>query len=273
MSRFAPALRRAARELDLPAEVRASLLLEMAADLEAVYAHHRERGADEAEAVRRAEETVLASSEVLRRLGRLHARSWKRWSAGIGGRLTGGGDLLLLVVAVAPMLVLAATMAVPLVLDAPRSPLTWAVLAVGVGIVGLVASEALGLWHGSSGPALRRRLPRLLLLSAVAPALGLLAAALGLHGLASDMAAGALEAAARAASIERAGRGAALLALGLLLGIAGGLAWFVLMNRASIREVRELEALLAHGRFESDPSPDRGRRDGRVVSMVGRRRR
>lgn len=61
MERFAPALRRVARELDLPRAVRSPLLLEMASDLDPVFEHHRSRGVGEAEAARRAEETVLGS--------------------------------------------------------------------------------------------------------------------------------------------------------------------------------------------------------------------
>lgn len=72
MHRFAPALRRVARELDLPRGARATVLRELAGDLDAVYAHHRERGLGEAEAQRRAEETVLGTTQVIRRLARLH---------------------------------------------------------------------------------------------------------------------------------------------------------------------------------------------------------
>lgn len=44
MDRFAAALRRVAGELDLPRAARDPLLLEMAADLEAVFEHHMARG-------------------------------------------------------------------------------------------------------------------------------------------------------------------------------------------------------------------------------------
>lgn len=80
MEKFAPALGRVARELDLPRGVRGPLLLEMAADLEAVFERRRACGLGEVEAARKAEEAVLGSSEVLGRLAQLHKRSWRGWS-------------------------------------------------------------------------------------------------------------------------------------------------------------------------------------------------
>lgn len=247
MSRFAPALRRVARELDLPDRVRAAILLEMAADLEAVYEHHRRRGLAEEEAARRAEETVLGSPEVLRRLGRLHAGSWRRWSEEVGRRLTGGADLFLLVVAVLPMLALSAAAVVPLVLATPANPLVWAMLAAGGGIVALTGSKVAGLRRGASGSALRRGLSSLLLLSVVAPTLGLLALTLGAHDVGLTLGAAPPEASAPVAAAEKIARDAALLVVGLLLGLAGALIWFVLMNRAARMEVREVDELLASG--------------------------
>lgn len=267
MNRFAPALRRTARELDLPRRRRAAILLEMAGDLEAVYEYHRERGLDEEEAVRRAEETVLASSEVLRRLGRLHSRSWREWSEGTGDRLTGGTDLLVLVFAVAPMVVLAGAVAVPLLLGEPRSLLAWAVLGTGIGILALTAVKAADLLRGTAGPALRRGLPTLLLLSVVAPVFGLLAVAMGLHGMALALSAGALLETAQLALAERLARDGGVLVVGLLVGIAGALAWFILMNRAFLLDIRELNTLL-----EDLPPPDLTARRRTIIPLVRRRR-
>ncbi len=266
MSRFAPALRKVAGELDLPHRVRAAILLEMAADLEAAYEHHRRRGLDEEESARRAEEIVLGSPEVLRRLGRLHARSWRRWSEEVGGRLTAGADLLILAVAVVPILVIAGAAAVPLVLASPAEPLVWALLGAAGGIAVLGASKAAGLWRRASGPALRRGLPYLLLLSAVAPALGLLALTLGVQDVALTWGAVGAEASAPVEAAEKIGRDAALLAVGLLLGIAGALTWFVLMNRAALRDVRDVDALLEGGARR----PSHGERSS-VVPLVRNR--
>lgn len=247
MSRFAPALRSVAADLDLPRRVRAAILLEMAADLESAYEHHRRRGLGEEEAARRAEEIVLGSPEVLRRLGRLHARSWRRWSEEVGSRLSGGADLLLLAVAVVPILVLAGAATVPLLLASPANPVVWALLGIAGGIAVLGVSKGAGLGRGASGPALRRGLPHLLLLSAVAPALGLLGLTLGVQDVALTWGAAGTEASAPVEAAAKIGRDAALLAVGLLLGIAGSLTWFTLMNRAALRDVRDVDALLEGG--------------------------
>ena len=257
MNRFAPALRRVARELDLPKSVRAEILLEMAADLDAAYEHHRRLGAGDGEAARRAEEAVLGSSEVVRRLSRLHHASWQGWLDGIGSRLTGGADLLLLLMGVLPMLVLAAAVAAR-TLTTAAGVLAWILLAVGALIAGVMALELRGRTAG---------LPLLLVLSAVAPVLGLLAVTLGLHGAASQLAGGLPDTALRIELLTQVARDGALLAVGLLLGIAGALSWFVLHTRAATSAIREVDAILAEG-----PPPVVGHEADDIVPLVRRRR-
>jgi hypothetical protein len=264
MSRFAPALRRVARELDLPRAVRAAILLEMAADLDAVYDHHRRAGVDEEEAARRAEETVLGSSEVIRRLGRLHRGSWRDWSESVGSRLAGGIDLVLLLVGVLPMLVLAAVVTAG-ALSTPMSPLLWLLVAVGLAIGCVLAVEGGRLLGGGRGAG--RALPLLLVLSVTAPAIGLLALAFGVHATAVLMSTGSPDAAARIASLERVGRDGVLLLLGLLLGLTGALSWFVLLNRTAVRTAREVDALLADGATAVPHDGSRG-----IVPLVRRRK-
>jgi hypothetical protein len=173
MSRFAPALRRVARELDLPRPARAAILIELAADLESVYAHHRERGAGEAEAARVAEERVLGSAEMVARLSRLHRSSWQEWSEEVGGRLTGGLDLALLMGGVVPVLLFGAAVATHGLWTGAASAASggglprWGVLGVSVLLAIVLGSEVA---RGLRGHAVRRaRLPLLLVLSILAP--------------------------------------------------------------------------------------------------------
>ena len=72
MSRFAGVLKRISDGLELPQPTRSRILLEMAGDLEDLYQHHRDRGLDEEQAVRRAEEAFAASDEALKHLARIH---------------------------------------------------------------------------------------------------------------------------------------------------------------------------------------------------------
>jgi hypothetical protein len=260
MNRFAPALRRIARDLDLPRNARAAILLEMAADLEGIYQHHRRGGASEEEAIGRAEEMVLGSSDLVRRLARLHHRSWRGWSDSVGARLSGGPDLLMLVVGVAPMLLLAATVVVRALAN-PVSPLVWVLIGVGLAIAALVVVESGRLLGGGRGQA--RGLPVLLVLSAVAPAVGMLALVFGLYSVSMALATGIPDHAAQIALIVRIGQSAVLLLVGLLLGIAGFLSSFALLNRASALAAREVDILLG-----ADPLPESGRRADGIIHVV-----
>ena len=65
MSRFTGLLKRTAARLDLPQPTKSHVLLEMAADLEDLFAAYRERGFGEEEAARRVEEKFDASDDAL----------------------------------------------------------------------------------------------------------------------------------------------------------------------------------------------------------------
>jgi hypothetical protein len=241
MNRFAPALRSVARELDLPPKVKAAILMEMAGDLEAAFDHHRNLGRTEEEAERLAEAAVLGSSEVVRRLGRMHRGSWLEWSERVGERLGGGADLVLVLLAVVPMYALAGFVTLR-TLAYPSSLLAWPLLAAGVAVGALIAMEAGRILGAARGAG--RQLPLVLALSVVAPALGLLAAALEVHSAAGALAGGIPEAAIQLAFVEGMTRAGTLLLVGLLIGLAGALSWFVLLNRDAVRVRREVDAIL-----------------------------
>jgi hypothetical protein len=204
---------------------------------------------------------VLGSEEVVRRLARLHASSCRGWSENVGARLSGGAGLVLLAVAVVPMLLVSGKVAISQLADAPGSPLTWAVAAAGAAMATLIGREGMCLVRGRR-PS-ESRLSRLLLLSTVAPALGLLALALGVHSATFGVSPAE---SFSAELVESVGRDAALLAAGLLLGIAGALSWFGLRSRASVLAEREVDALLDDGRAAEHRPP------GGVTPLARRRR-
>jgi hypothetical protein len=240
MSRFAPALRRVAQELDVPPSVRVAILLEMAADLEALYERHRHEGAGEEDAVRRAEEMVLGSADVVRRLGRIHAGSWRAWSEGIGERLGRGADLALLVVAVAPVLLVSAVIALR-ALATSAEPLAWPLILLAVAITTAIAWEVgRSVGGGRGGTA---GLPSLLVLASLAPAFGTLAAALSVRSVAHSLVSPGVPV-LDAEMLTRFGTAGALLLAGLLLGIAAALTWFVLLNRAGTEAARQVDRIL-----------------------------
>lgn len=270
MERFRPALRRLAAELDVPRTSRAAILLELAADLEAVYEHHRRRGVPEEEAAARAERVVLGSPEVLRRLGRLHRDSWRGWSEAVGARLSGGLDLALLAVAAGPVLALAAYVAAGAV-TADGDVFVGSLLAVGLGLGAVVAVESRRLVRGDSAgrgrPGHTRTFARILVLSLLAPTLGLLAFTVALYRSAIALSAGASAAAVDPPLVAAlVSRGGGVLLLGALLGLAGALSWLVLVSRSSLRVAREVDAVL-----DGTAPPPRRTGGGRVLTLVRRR--
>jgi hypothetical protein len=261
MHRFAPALRRVARQLDVPPSVRAGILLEMAGELEAVYHHHRNGGASDAEAARRAEEMVLGSPEVVRRLSDIHRRSWRAWSEGIGSRLFRGADLALLLAAVAPV-VLVSTVVAARSAALHSGPLAVPLLVLALTITAVIALEAgRNLGGGRGGVA---GLPSLLVLAALAPAFGLLAGTWTALSVSRTLAAKPVDMVGTEILL-RVEAGSALLLVGLLLGMAAALTWFVLLNHAGARAAREVDAMLGTAGPIAEP-------DGIVIPLVRRRR-
>ena len=89
-------------------------------------------------------------------------------------------------------------------------------------------------------------------LSALAPACGMLTLAVGVYDAAMESptvaAAGGSDQVRLAAAVAEHGP---VLVLGLLLGIAGAFSWFILVHRAAVHRFREVEALLnGHGPIE-----------------------
>ena len=258
MDRFAPALHRIARELDLPPAERGAILLEMAADLEAIYERERRRGASDEAAAERAERMVLGSPEMLRRLSEVHRRSWRGWSERTGARLLRGLDRWLLLIGVLPVILVASHVAAPAVLS-PRTPSAWLLVGLALLLVATVAAEA---WRVGLRGAAPRAASIVLVLSALAPALGLLALVSGVYGTAmhrlplSHMGDQLLLA-------QTVAQHGPAVVLGLLIGVTGVLCWFLLQHLSATRRTREVDALL-----RDRPSTETGVGAGRVLPLV-----
>lgn len=265
MSRFEAALRRAARELDLPPRAGAAVLLELSSDLEAVYEHHRGRGLSDEAAARRAEEQVLGSPEMLRRLGSLHRESW---ADGVSAGMASPSSLLLLALGVVPVMGMAAAVGV-LILWPAAGPHAWALLGVAVLLMVMVAVE---LAHVGSGRRVRRsRIPRLLVVGSTAPAIGLLAVAQGADRVVQRLTE-ATAGGAAALEVARLGtaEGAAFI-MGVLIGMFALIAVFVLLHREHRQADRDVRTLLSE-RPEAEGSRSTSHQPGgRVLPLVRRR--
>lgn len=93
MNRFVHVLRRVERRLEAPEPERSRILMEMAGDLEDLYRTYRERGLDEAEALRRTEEWLAPSAPALESLQSVHLPAVERLLRRLGGTARGRLEL------------------------------------------------------------------------------------------------------------------------------------------------------------------------------------
>jgi hypothetical protein len=244
-SRFAPALRRVSATLALPEPARTGVLLEMAGDLEATYAHHRAAGLSEAEAARLAEERVLATESTAERLREVHARGAERWLYGISGRLRNDLEPYLFAITVLPMVVLAVAVQVPQLGAMGGSPWLWAILGCLAWLSAAAVGKARQLF--GRGPVeraeMRDGLSQILFLGAIAPAIGAVGALIHLHRLLIALSQGAGQEEALLAMVEF-GHYAALLGSSLILALIAGTIWLFLGGRIAALERAERILLL-----------------------------
>lgn len=231
MSRFAALLDETRRALDLPHPVKAEILDELAADLEALYEHYLAAGDDELSALRKAHERLVAAPDALAELVELHRPFYMRIVRRFSDRTRGRVERAVLTVVVLGLL---ATGAVGLgprrILDMPAH-FTVPFLTVAAGIVAILVAKAFQLVvrRDDRPDRIRAGLFLLAVLSAAAPAVGLLCAAIELYALAGGAAGGS----AQAAVWGSIGRAATQLAAGLVAGIAGAAGCFALGVRAA----------------------------------------
>lgn len=219
----------------------------MAADLEAVYAHHLARGLPEEEAAIRAEETVLASPEAVARLVEVHTGGPERWLHLLSGRLRNDLEPFLFVLAVLPMLALAVVVLLPQVASMASDPWLWLQLACAAAIAGMALRKAVQLFGRAPVelPVLRRGLTEIPFLGAMACMIGGLGAVVHLYALAILLGGypAPPEEAAIAAAMEM-GRHFALFGASILLAMAAGAVWLFLARRVAALERAESILLL-----------------------------
>jgi len=244
--RFVPELRRISAELTVPEPARSRILLEMAADLEALYEHYRARGMDDEEAGRRAEAQLLAGPEALQGLILLHTTGYQRWVGRAAGGIRWGFDLLLFAAGVLPLVLVSSVVVLSQLREPAGGVALWLVLALGVWVMGI------GCWKGWLLLVARERSPRRLHRGLI----GLLAAGfagplIGGTAFLLSLVAGAQRLSQTTDDIAVAGfaremvEGGTVFGLGILLTFAAGLIWYILVNRVARIEQQESAALLA----------------------------
>ncbi|GMV06771.1 MAG: hypothetical protein AMXMBFR53_30460 [Gemmatimonadota bacterium] len=241
---FADVLRQVGQGLALPLRSRVKILRELAFDLDELSADLMARGVPAEEARRRAAEALVPHAEALTALDRIHAPLYQRVTRGVTAhrlRAAERGALFALTSGVVLVEGLALRR-VPLSGD----PSTWLapVLAAGGLLFALTAAKAFALFVKGDHRHPARGLNAILAAAGVTLALGVAGGFFELYGLAL-----ALEARPELAGtllVAWLGRTAVLLAVSLLLALAGGLAWFFIVQWISVAEGGQAEILGIH---------------------------
>jgi hypothetical protein len=244
MSRFSEVLRRSAARLDLPQPIRSHVLLEMAADLEDMFAAYRQRGLSENEAEFKVMERFDASDDALRELTRLHSSAFRRWMDRFSAQARTVWERVMLV---AILLFVALMTGRPLLSTTffrDASGFIWPAILIGIATLGIFLAKGYQLYlkkdHDIRG--LSRWLPTLLLLACAAPANGLFGYILTLYSAMTRIA-GEIEMAGPYLTVWLFGSTVTMI-FSLLVAILAAVFWFVLINKVARIEVAEAALIL-----------------------------
>ena len=248
MSRFSGLLKRTSVGLDLPHPVKSQVLLEMAADLEDMFAAYREKGLDEEEAQRKVEEKFDASDETLAELTRLHRAAFRRRAERFSEQASTLWEKAMLVVVLLFVAVSTGTLLLNPSFFADASPFVWPGAALGILAVGIFLLRAWSLFLKPDPDPRRLRLglPLLLFITCAALFNGLFGYLVGLQS--------AMFRIAEDYTTTRVNMGSwmvsstATMILSLLVAILASLLWFVLVSKVRRIELRRAERLLEEGR-------------------------
>lgn len=248
MNRFTGLLKRTAARLDLPEPVKSHVLLEMAADLEDMFAAYRERGLGEEEAARRVEEKFDVSDDALNELTRLHRSALRRGMDRLSEQAQTRWEKLMLVA----ILLFVALMTGGLLLTdgffSDASLFVWPGVAVGVAAVGVFIAKAHQLYIRKERGLRRLRwgLPFLLLLACAALFNGVFGFFIGMQTAMGRAAAG--PEGTHIYLMDWLMGSSATMILSLMVAMLAAILWFVLMNKVKRVELAEAALLLEEPR-------------------------
>lgn len=175
---FADALRQVHDRLDLPGSVRRRVLLELAADLQAMAAELVAQGSEPEAARQRALEFVDLGEDAVDELARVHGGALRRWTDGISEVARGRAEHLALLLVAASLLHFAIQLGIAGSLLALAGPLGWSTLAAVaatmlLGFVALYRHRARGDHRPSSSRGIVLWMERLALLQVLVVSVGL----------------------------------------------------------------------------------------------------
>ncbi len=245
MTRFANVLKQAGDRIRVAEPARTRILLEMAADLEDSYQHYLDRGCDEVDAARRAEEAFGTSDEALWLLARIHQPGYGDLSDRVSQQVgTLWSKILLVAVLAFEILIAVRIFSDSFFLFRP-SPFLWPLAALALAAFVFTLWKLVQIYSRSGADVRRLRtglgIPLFFAGASLAVAgLGFLYHLQRFFRLNADGAPEALfrNLAGWMISIS------SLMTVGLLTAILAGLVWFVLSRLVSRSEARQVEGLL-----------------------------
>lgn len=233
--------------------------MEVAADLEALYSHLRQRGLGEDEARRRAEERLAPADSTLASLQSIHLPATERLLGRLGGTVRGRIELAALVLLSVGASAAGALGVIRSGTVSPASPGLWAVAALTAAGLGVGVARGYALFYRGDRlePGWRHRLDGVLAAAAATGLAGLLAAAVRLTVTAPGATAGGGPTGAWA-DVATA---SAVAALGLCASLLLALLWLALRIRADAVSRARAELGEAVGPLDlDDPEPEREER-------------
>lgn len=246
MSRFAKTLQTVRDRLEVPEPSRSRILLEMASDLEDSYQYHLDRGHDEAEAMRRAEEAFGSSEEALQHLSRIHQRGVGGLADRVSNQVGGIWEKILLLAILLFEIWLAIEFLSSEWFFFYVSPFVWPIAGIALAAFGVAVWKLRQIFSKTEGDIRRLRsgLGALLFLAAaslIVSGLGLLFHLQRFFRLNADLAPESLFMNFAGWMIQI----SSMMTVGLLTAILTALVWFVLVNLVARAERTEIGQLLA----------------------------
>lgn len=225
---FLPTLRELEQRLSVPIPERVRILWELEYDLEELRGRLEAQGHSSEGARQRALEILAPDAATVRELGRLHTPLYRRLTRGVRGDLLRLLERVALAVTASAVLAIEAALLLRADLLRAPSPFIWPVLALGALLFAAAAGKAFELWVRRDHRAPERGLAAISGLVAAIVGTAFVGAFIELYRLiASFEVAGAPSG---RAAIEWLSRSSGLLAVALLLAMAGALAWFLMAH-------------------------------------------
>lgn len=225
---FLPVLRELDRELPVPLPDRVRILRELEYDLEQLRDGLVARGVNPDEARRRALEALLPDRLSRHELGRVHAPLYRRLTQSIDEHRLRLVERSALALATATVLLAETLVLLRVDLLNDPSPFLWPVIGLGACLFAVCVAEVFALWIKRDHRRPERRLGAILGVSGAILAAGIVGSIVDFYRLAGILeGAPGLEGALASRWLVR---DAALLSVSILLSLAGGLVWFVLVQ-------------------------------------------